>query len=345
MNLHLVIHGLDETQRADLKSYWSKKLTRLEKLLDPYRLDLQDVRLTVHRHQQNPQRGWYEGRAVIHLPTGTLVAEANNTELQAVLDSLADTLAREVKRHKELVRKDYVFKRKGRARADLSAAGPLLERDRAIGRREDFFQLLRPLLQYLHDHVSRELRILEIEGSLYRNEVNVADVLDEVMSKAWERFEDWPKHLSLDLWLTNLLHEVLSEFVKQEPRPHASLNEHTTRGAVSDGEQEWWAALLGYDDSFTLEDLLPGTEATETWDELASEEQRRQLLSLVARLPKPQRQALLLHTLEDYNTAEIAMLQDRPESQVKTDIEAARKMLKEQLIAGGQAISTQSDAV
>lgn len=337
MKLHLVLNGCDESMKARLESYWSKKLPRLEKLLVPYRPDLQDVRLTVHRHEQNPQRAWYEGRAVVHLPTGTLVAQANDKEVYTVLDRLADTLAREIKRHKERVRKDYVFKRKARARADLSAAGPLLERDRAVGRREDFFQLLRPLLGFLRDHARRELRILELEGVLHRNEVDVDEVLDEVLSQAWERFADRPKHLALDLWLTDLLHKVLETWVKQEPRPHASLAEWSPEEAASVGEQEWWAALLGYDDSFTLEDLLPGSDGTEAWDELAAEEQRQQLLSLAAELPKPQRQALLLHALKDYDPAEIAMLQNRPESEVKVDIDAARKALQERLVAGGQA--------
>jgi RNA polymerase sigma factor (sigma-70 family) len=337
MKLHLVLLGCDGPMKASLESYWSKKLPRLEKLLAPYRPDLQDVRLTIHRHQQNPQRAWYEGRAVVHLPTGTLAAEANDKEPRAVVDRLADTLAGEIKRHKERVRKDYVFKRKERARADLSAAGPLLERDREVGRREDFFELLRPLLGFLRDHARRELRILELEGVLHRNEVDAAEVLDEVLIRAWERFADRPKHLALDLWLTYLLHEVLDTWAKQEPRPHASLAERAPEEAVSVGEQEWWAALLGYDDSFTLEDLLPGSEGTEAWDVLASEEQRRQLLSLTAELPRLQRQAFLLHALEDYDPAEIAMLQDRPESQVKADIEAARKTLKERLVAGGQA--------
>ena len=78
MKLHLVLLGCDGPMKASLESYWSKKLPRLEKLLAPYRPDLQDVRLTIHRHQQNPQRAWYEGRAVVHLPTGTLAAEAND---------------------------------------------------------------------------------------------------------------------------------------------------------------------------------------------------------------------------------------------------------------------------
>jgi RNA polymerase sigma factor (sigma-70 family) len=198
-------------------------------------------------------------------------------------------------------------------------------------------QLLRPLLGFLRDHARRELRILELEGVLHRNEVSAADVLDEVLSRAWERFADRPKHLALDLWLTDLLHEVLETWVKQEPRPHVSLAERAPETADSGGEQEWWAALLGYDDSFTLEDLLPGSEGTEVWDELASEEQRRQLLALVAELPTPQRQAFLLHALEDYDPAEITMVQDRPESQVRADIETARKALKERFVARGQA--------
>lgn len=343
MKNHLVLHGCGESVKATLESYWAKKLARLEKLLAPYRPDHQDVRLTVHRHEQNLQRAWYEGRAVIHLPTGTLVAEAGDKEPRAVLDRLTDTLAQEIKRHKEHVRKDYLFKRKKRARADLSAAGPLLGRDREVGRREDFFQLLRPLLGFLRDHTRRELRILELEGLLHRNEVNATDVLDEVLSRAWDRFPDRPKHVALDLWLTGLLHEVLSGWVKQEPRPHATLTERAQRGpegAISLGEQEWWAALLGYDDAFTLEDLVPGSAGTEAWDELAAEEQRRQLLALVAELPTPQRQAFLLHALEAYDPAEIAMLQDRPESQVRADIEAARKALKERLVAKGQAAET-----
>jgi DNA-directed RNA polymerase specialized sigma24 family protein len=41
------------------------------------------------------------------------------------------------------------------------------------------------------------------------------------------------------------------------------------------------------------------------------------------------------HSLENYATDEIAMLQDRPESEVKADIEAARRTLRDHLLAGG----------
>ena len=129
MSSHLVFNGVDDVVKARLETYWAKKLPRLQKLLVPYRTELQEIRLTVSRHPRNSHRSWYEVRAVIHLPTGTLAAEANDQDPQAALDRVADALVTEIKRHKERVRHDYIFKRKARDRADLSAAGPQLQRD------------------------------------------------------------------------------------------------------------------------------------------------------------------------------------------------------------------------
>jgi RNA polymerase sigma factor (sigma-70 family) len=93
--------------------------------------------------------------------------------------------------------------------------------------------------------------------------------------------------------------------------------------------------VLGYEDTLNLEDLLADEKAAQAWEHLDAEEQKDRLLSLLSELPAAQRQAFVLHALEDYGLAEIAMLQDRPESEVKADIEAARKTLRERLLAGG----------
>lgn len=292
--------------------------------------------MTVYSHSSSESHAaCYEIRSVLHLPTGTLVAHEQGADAKAALDKIADTMSQEIKRHKEHVRHDYVFKRKRRERANLSAAGPLLDQDRKSGRQQDFFHLLRPMLRPLRDYARRELKILEIEGTLHPGEVTLADLLDEVMKRAWERFGDRPKKMPLDLWLTDLVNDTLEEWIKQEPRPHVSLTdpgeERMPKDVPQVDEQEWWATLLGYDDSVTLEDVLPDRDTPSIWDELEAEEQRDRLLSLIGDLPTEQRQSFLLHALEDYSTDEIAMLQDRPESQVKHDIQAARKFLKRRL--------------
>jgi hypothetical protein len=42
-----------------------------------------------------------------------------------------------------------------------------------------------------------------------------------------------------------------------------------------------------------------------------------------------------MRTLGNYAIAEVAMMRDRPESQVEADIEAARRLIRERLLAGG----------
>jgi RNA polymerase sigma factor (sigma-70 family) len=180
------------------------------------------------------------------------------------------------------------------------------------GRREDFFERLRKHINFLRPYARRELRSLELGGLLHRSEVSVDDLLDD----------------------------TLEEWIKQEPRRHASLEERADKVSPTvDGpredEDDWWAPLLGEEETLTLGDLIPDADATEAWEQLDAEEQTDRLLSLLRELPKPQRQAFLLHALENVSTAEIAMLQGRPEGEVKADIEAARRTLKERLLARG----------
>jgi ribosomal subunit interface protein len=123
MSNHMVFNGVDAATKAALEDYWAKKLPRLEKLLVPYNTDMQDFRLTVYHHQQNPQRAWYQVRSVIHLPTGTLAAEDTDSDPHAALDRVLDRIVGELKRHKEHVRQDYLFKRKGHPRTEQGEAG------------------------------------------------------------------------------------------------------------------------------------------------------------------------------------------------------------------------------
>ena len=339
MSRHLVFNSVDDVTKQRLEAYWSRKLPRLEKLLAPYPADLREIRLTVSHHRHDPQHRFYEARGVVILPTGSLAAEATDDDPETVLDRIADKLVEEITRHKGKVRRDHVYKRKNRNRADLSAAGPRLQEHAEAGSRADFFRLLRPHLGFLRDYARREIRMLEQEGTLHRGELSVDDLLGQVMILAYERFTDRPHKASLDLWLTDLVQDALEQWIKQEPRPHVSLEERAGEFLPDepprDDDEEWWAELMGEEEMLRLEDLIPDSEGTEPWTRLEAEEQSDRLLAAIAKLPPVRRQAFLLHALEGYATDEVAMLQDRPESEVKADIEVARKWLKDQLQAEG----------
>lgn len=333
MRIHWVFNGCSEGLKASLQAYWQKKQPRLEKLLSPFRPDQRDLRLTVYYHAQPPR---WEVRGVLYLPTRTLAAEEVEKDYGVALDRLVDTLAREVKRHKERLRRDYVFRRKSRRREELSAAGPLLERDVAQGRQQAFFDLLRPLLRPLHEHARREVRLLELEWALPKGEVTAADLVDEVLTRAWRRFAARPARQPLDLWLIDLLYEVVEQWRKQPP-PLGMIG----RGDGKAGQQEepeWWAQLLDEAGPLSPEDLIPGADGNETWERLGAEEQRAWVHQLLAELPVLRRQAFVLHILEGFEPMEIAMLQDRPEADVAADIEAARQVLRLRLATVGRLI-------
>ena len=73
------------------------------------------------------------------------------------------------------------------------------------------------------------------------------------MILAYERFKDRPRKLSLDLWLTDLVQDALEQWIKQEHRPHASLQERAEEfrpdEAPQEDEEEWWAELMGEEET------------------------------------------------------------------------------------------------
>ncbi len=339
MSIHVVLEGFeDRASRSQLELYWHEKVQRIERFLKEYPPDLYELRLTIHASRKSDMTWWYEARGVVRLPTGTLVAQREGRDPHALIDQIVDNLVRQTKKHRELVRKDYLYKRKNRAKHDLVAAEPMLARDKARGRQHDFFRLLRPLLNFLSDHAQRELRILELEGVVNPGELSVEDLLDEVLTQAWQKYSERPTNVPLYVWLTQLLEEVIDRWLKQEPRPSVSLETNVLENVedlpvqeIQVGEEEWWAALLGYTETLTLEDLIPDCESTQDWEEMEPEQQREHILQLVRRLPRRQRQALLLSAIEDMSLAEIAMLQNRTEEEIKQDIETARQQLRKWL--------------
>lgn len=331
MNSHVIFVACLEPVKAEVEAYWAKKVPRLRKLLGPFGEALPEIHLTVACHQQNPQSEWYEVGGVIHLPTGSLAARASDKVPRVAVDLVADKLVEEIKRHKEHLRHGYEFKRK--LREAVSAAGPVLQRHNEHGRKDQFFRELRPLLRYLYNHARREVRFLQVDVMLPADEGLVPDLLEELVALAWQQFDKRPRHMSLEVWLTDLLHDILEGWIKEGPRQHTLLEERT--GADLMDEKKLWAELLDTEETFTPTDLIPEAETMSAWEQLGEKEQKDWLLALLGELPKEQRQAFLLHVLEHYTPAEIAVLQDRDESRVMADIDAARRTLKDRLVAGG----------
>lgn len=303
------------------------------------------TRVEVHLSDQNSSQkfGDKDKRCVMEARLAGFqpitVSHLGSTVDQA-LDGAADTLQKTLKR--TLARRDSLFKRRVRARSEFTAVDPLLQRDVEIGDQEEFLTLLLPLLGHLRDHATRELRMLEINELLPLGQVTAADLLDEVKARAWLQFVGRPREMPLDLWLVNLLDETLDEKIKPELRMKKSLDQHADEVHSEDllqvDDQEWWVWLLGEDETITLGDAMSSGEGTAAAEQLELRELKDRLHALLGVMPKAQRQAFVLHVLEAYELFEVAMLQDRPETEVQADIDDARNTLREQLSAGARSL-------
>ncbi|MBN2130034.1 MAG: ribosome-associated translation inhibitor RaiA, partial [Sedimentisphaerales bacterium] len=143
MQVHWAFRACSDYLKPHMRDYWEEKLPRLERLLKRFPDPLREMWLTVNT-LPHPER--FETKAVVHLPTSTLVAEEVAESWEESFDKVADELSRQIKRHKEKLRGDWVYRRKRRRREDLSAVGAHLASDGSTSSREKFFELLRPLM-------------------------------------------------------------------------------------------------------------------------------------------------------------------------------------------------------
>ncbi len=334
MKTHWRFHDCDQ-YKDQARDYWEKKARRLERLLSNYHPEFRRLSLVLYEH---PSRNQFELRAVLHLPTGTLIAEETRPSVREAIDTIADELARQIRRHKSQVRKDYVYRRRRERRRNLSAAGPYLEHDAKTLRKEAFFALLRPHLDHVYEYARRELAIMEGEDILPKGQWTPADLVDDVLIRAWEEFSDRPQREALDVWLIELLHQRLDEWSKGDREfSLAGLDELIRESDAEEKDLDpddlefWWKHVAEPVDPLSWEDLLPDEEWSSAWEELSAEEQEQRLIRHLSNLPATLRHAILLHDAYGFELSEVARIVDRSESQVRADLEEARDQLRRSL--------------
>jgi ribosome-associated translation inhibitor RaiA len=122
MSEHMIFQNCTPWQKDMIRSCWSRKLSRIDRLLYRFPEDQRELRLTVKR---KPDR--FDVHAVLLLPTGTLVAQGSSQMDCGAIDAVIDKLSQEVRRHKDVIRRDDSYRRKYRQHATFRHAAVLSE--------------------------------------------------------------------------------------------------------------------------------------------------------------------------------------------------------------------------
>lgn len=319
MNVDWTFDGCDSEDERAIETLWEAYQPDLEAGTAALPLDPSELRLSVTRDSDSDV--WHL-QAALHLTTRTIVAENRGHDPQPVFERTVADLLQAVDREGG---RPTEFSRRLQG---LEALLPLLERNRAEGRSYQFFFFLGPLMQTLRPYVERELELLELEETLAVKDVDVNDVLDEALLRAWDGFGARPPGLRFDLWLIGLVDAVLDVYAKGTP--HESLEAERDVALPEEDEQTsaiTWVEHAAYPETIEFGELLPGEPGVELWDRLDFETKQTKLAELLSYLSRERRQLLVLNAVEGFEPEEIAALQDRSPDDVAADLREARERL------------------
>lgn len=329
MQVQWSFEGCDKSIKNRCRNYWEKKQERLERILYGVPAGLKKLRLTLYCHKA--QVDAFEARAILNMPGKTLAVQSSDLQLNAVLDDLADKLVSAGQKRKEQSAHFVRQRRKEQTSADLLAVQPLLSWDIKSDRKDSFFETLRPLLSFLERRAQTELKVFELENVVAPSQIDPVEIVDEVVLMAWEKFAEKPDNLSLEFWLTRLLQEVLGK-VEWESQ-FVSLDQTFPLAEMEvAAEPDWFEAVLGYQEEFSLAELVPDCDETEEWEGLDEVGRNLHFYNVIQKFPSYQRQAYMLHSVNDYSSEEIAEIQDRSVKEVEMDISKSADAMQDYML-------------
>jgi DNA-directed RNA polymerase specialized sigma24 family protein len=292
----------------------------IEQILQQFPEDQRSVRFSFDLRDNG-----YQARAILALPTGNLIAQTDAplADPHAAVDRVVDKLADQVRHHQARLRREDRRTQSRRREGDFTTAEPLLSRSRRTNDREAFFDILLPLLRQLQSHARHELTLAELDGTIPSGEITVDDLLDEVLLRAWDRWDQRARNKPLDRWLIRLLHETLEPWGFEPPDRKPRL-------------------LRRHEPSETIDAITPEDVHSDSSRILEAAIQRQIIMEELSKFPRRQRQAFTFHVLEGWDIPEIAFAQDRSEDEVRADIEAVSQAIRQRLEA--QSVSTSPES-
>jgi len=346
MNLHFSFKD-DSAKTPDVERELQQHVQKLERYLQAYRPELVHLHGTINHHER-------EGFTIslnLRLPTGQLAAQESGKVVSGAIKVAFGDLTSQLKRHKDLIRNEHRWRRARKpARGAVSELQENVERTVSPGASAErdhrppevnldafqygsFFQAdvrkyINGNLGRLQRFIERELRSREEDGTLPPDSISPIEVIDEVVVSALSS-EDG-HGLSTEKWIYRLALEAISELISNNSdRSQLRLEEPVGQQNVRATDDD----LLQYHqpgESHNRQDFLPNGAATPE-QEAANDEAIVQLEDALRGLPREQRHAFVLYTVEGFTLDETSQVIGREVDSVKKLISGAREQVMKKL--------------
>jgi RNA polymerase sigma factor (sigma-70 family) len=349
MNLHFSFKD-DSAKTSDVERELQQHVQKLGRYLQAFRPDLVHLHGTIDRTNR-------EGFAIslnLRLPTGQLASQENGRVVNGAIKVAFTDLISQLKRHKELIRNEHRWRR-GRkpprgAVSEIQESveravsgnshGVSGERDRRPPEvtpeafeygslfKADVRKYINGNLNKVQKFIEREIRAREEDGTLERDSLSPVEVIDEVVVTALS--SDDGRGLSTEKWIYRLALDAITDLSSVSDRSQVRLEEPIGQQNVQASDEEF----LQYHqpgERHNREDFLPNADAPTPEEEAANDEAIEQLEDALRGLPREQRHAFVLYTVEGFSIDETAQVIGRGADSVKDLITGAREQVMKKL--------------
>ena len=216
------------------------------------------------------------------------------------------------------------------------------------GKQDEFFREIIPLLKPLRSYIKRCLRIAYPTQQMRTPVIGSGDVLDDVVLKAYEKFNRKPKRLTLQQWLYRLANEELNRYVSKrtstEKRQKSleSLTKTELRTleempitADADGEV-WFPDELDDSEYQALEFLPPAFDDTPE-QQLERREQILEIIRILAKLSERERTVFELYVVEGFSKGAVARISGVPTDEVPRIAEKVKEHIRQAITANQES--------
>ena len=208
MNVHF---SYKISKTPDLEKLINQQVEKLGRYLRVFRPDLVHLKGLI---EENSAREGVVVSLNLRLPSGQMAAQESSPTATAAIKAAFDSIAEQVKKHKELLRNHHKWPRR-QVRASEVGTVPFEETLAAVKPEHissaDISSYVNVNLPRLQRFIQREIDYRESQGQLQPGQVAVEDVVGEAIANALSEQHESPERMKLEPWVHRLAMQAIDQ--------------------------------------------------------------------------------------------------------------------------------------
>ncbi len=327
MNVHI---SYRDHKTPDIEKEINHLVEKLRKRLQVFRPELVHLKGVIE--QSSPR----EGTTVslnLRLPSGQMAVQKSASSAAAAVKAAADDLLQQISKHKDLLRNSHRWARRRVADFQPESQVPFEKTVAAVqvptASSDDIRSYVNANLGRLERFVERELYFRETAEEIAPDAVSKEEVVDEAIARALGDGFDKPERLALEPWLYRLAMRAIDDLATSSPESASSVHlEDSARRQNVRASDEPELQFHQPDETLTGESVI-ADRRTATPEDIASSDEMLTLVQYALDgASRADRESFILHAVEGFSVAEIAVITDRKPDDVQSSIASAREHLR-----------------